>query len=155
MKARVLGLLGLAFACESSKPVAPTTPTTPPPSSLRVPLPDGWRATALSSGLQVGPEGRVVLQLESTTRPLPTLSAFLAAVTAEGVEILEKESEDGFVGVRYSVGTETAPTVKRDAFLGVRQTGPRTIWCSTTGSAKSEEVEAAMTVCRSLSWEGS
>ena len=152
MNPRVLGLWVLALGCESSRPGAPPPP---PPSSLRVPLPDGWRATALSSGLQGGPEGRVVLQLESTTRPLPTLDAFLTAVTAQGVDVLEKESTDAFVGVRYSVSTEGAPAVKRDAFLGVRQTGPRTIWCSTTGSAKSEEVEAAMTVCRSLSWEGS
>lgn len=156
MRARALGWLVLACACESSKPAAPTPP---PPSSLRVPLPDGWRATALSSGLQVGPEGRVVLQLESTTRPLPSLDGFLAAISAEEVEILEKESTGSFVGVRYSVSTAGAPSVpespvKREAFLGVRQTGPRTIWCSTTGSAKSEEVEAAMTVCKSLSWEG-
>ncbi len=120
-------------------------------SSLRVPLPDGWRATAVSGGLQVGPPGRVVLHLESTTRPLPDAEAFVKALEGEGVEIIEKESVDTFVGVRYSVAPD-AP--KHGAFLGVRQTGPRTIWCSTTASAKSEEVEAAMTVCRSLSWEG-
>ncbi len=135
-----------AASCESSKPAAPVEPP-----SLRVPLPDGWRAASQSGGLQVGPQGRVVLQLESTTRPLPTADAFVAAVRAEGVEILEKESVDTFIGVRYAVSAEG---VKRDAFLGVRQTGPRTIWCSTTASAKREEVEAAMTVCRSLSWEG-
>lgn len=150
MKRRALGLVMLAMACESSRPGAPVSP-----SSLHVPLPDGWRGTALSSGLQAGPEGRVVLQLESTTRPLPPLEAFLAAVTTEGVDVLEKESTDAFVGVRYSVSSEGAPALKREAFLGVRRLGPRTIWCSTTGSAKSEEVEAAMTVCRSLSWEGS
>lgn len=139
-------------ACESAKPTPPASPPEPR-SSLRVPLPDGWRATTLSggAGLQVGPQGRVVLQLESTTKALPTAEAFVTAITAEGVDILEKESVETFVGVRYSMTVDGA---KRDAFLGVRQTGPRTIWCSTTGSAKSEEVEAAMTVCRSLSWEG-
>lgn len=139
-------------ACESARTTPPASPQEPR-SSLRVPLPDGWRATTLSggAGLQVGPQGRVVLQLESTTKALPTAEAFVSAITAEGVEILEKESVDTFVGVRYSMTVDGA---KRDAFLGVRQTGPRTIWCSTTGSAKSEEVEAAMTVCRSLSWEG-
>ncbi len=146
MKRLAVAALVLAAGCESTKPVAPVEPP-----SLRVPLPDGWRAAALSGGLQVGPQGRVVLQLESTTRPLPTPEAFVEAVNAEGVEILEKESVDAFIGVRYAV---TAEGVKRDAFLGVRQTGPRTIWCSTTPSARSEEVEAAMTVCRSLSWEG-
>ena len=146
---RLLVALVLA-ACESTRPVPPTEPF----SSLRVPVPDGWKATTLAGGtrLQVGPQGRVVLQLESTTRALPSLEAFVAAIAAEGVDVLEKESIDTFVGVRYSVSAERAD--RRDAFLGVRQTGPRTIWCSTTGSAKSDEVEAAMTVCRSLSWEG-
>ncbi|MDP1822356.1 MAG: hypothetical protein Q8L48_03910 [Archangium sp.] len=149
---RTAAVVLVLAACESARPTTPTSPPEPR-SSLRVPLPDGWRATTLSAGagLQVGPQGRVVLQLESTTRPLPTAEAFVAALSAEGVEILEKESVDTFVGVRYSMTVDGA---KRDAFLGVRQTGPRTIWCSTTGSAKSEEVEAAMTVCRSLSWEG-
>lgn len=145
----VVAALALA-GCESPRAVTPAEPR----SSLRVPVPDGWKATALAggTGLQVGPQGRVVLQLESTTRPLPTLEAFVAAVAAEGVEVLDKESIETFVGVRYSVSAERAG--KRDAFLGVRQTGPRTIWCATTGSAKRDEVEAAMTVCRSLSWEG-
>ncbi|MFO0595184.1 MAG: hypothetical protein U0228_07765 [Myxococcaceae bacterium] len=118
-----------------------------PPPGLRVPVPDGWKASSTASGLLVGPAGRVVLQLESTSRPFPEAQAFVDALEAEGVEIHEKESVETFIGVRYSVD-------HREAFLGVRQTGPRTIWCSTTGSASSEEVEAAMTVCRSLSWDG-
>lgn len=116
-----------------------------------MPLPDGWRAVPVTGGLQVGPSGRIVLQLESTTRPFPDAGAFVKALEAEGAEVLEKESVDTFLGVRYSVTSEGEA---RDAFLGVRQTGPRTIWCSTTGSANKDEVEAAMTVCRSLSWEG-
>ena len=64
-----------------------------------------------------------------------------------------REAVESFVGVRYAVDVEGAEE-QRDAFLGVRKTGPRTIWCSTTASAKRDEVEAAMTVCRSLSWEG-
>lgn len=143
-----LAVLGWLLAgCECSRPTAPPEAR----SSLRVPLPDGWRATAISSGLQVGPQGRVVLQLESTTRPFPTAESFLGAVEAEGVVVMQKESTDTFVGVRYSMSADGAT---RDAFLGVRQTGPRTIWCSTAASARGDEVEAAMTVCRSLSWEG-
>ena len=137
----------LLTACEPSKTTAPAEPR----SSLRVPVPDGWKATSRAGDLQVGPQGRVVLLLENTARPFPEAAAFVAAVEAEGVEILQKESVDTFVGVRYSFRTDGN---QRDGFLGVRQTGPRTIWCSTSASAKSEEVEAAMTVCRSLSWEG-
>lgn len=145
-----LWLALLLVGCDESKPA----PVVEPRSSLRVPLPDGWKASAVSGGLQVGPQGRVVLQLESTSRPLPDADALLAAVEQEGVQVQQKESVDTFVGVRYSVAVDGAAEVKRDAFLGVRKTGPRTIWCSTTSTAKSEEVEAAMTVCRSLSWEG-
>lgn len=141
----------LLAACACSEQGSKPTPPAEPRSSLRVPLPDGWRAAQFTGGLQVGPNGRVVLQLESTTRPFPDAEAFLKAIEAEGAEIQEKELVDTFLGVRYSV---TSHGETRDAFLGVRQTGPRTIWCSTTGSARKEEVEAAMTVCRSLSWEG-
>ena len=143
------GVLALVLltACEPSKTPAPAEPR----SSLRVPVPDGWKATSRAGDLQVGPQGRVVLLLENTPRPFPETEAFVAAVEVEGVEILQKESVDTFIGVRYSFD---AAGTRRDGFLGVRQTGPRTIWCSTSGSAKNEEVEAAMTVCRSLSWEG-
>ncbi len=140
----------LVAACDESK----SAPIAEPRSSLRVPLPDGWKASAVTGGLQVGPQGRVVLQLESTTRPLPDAGAFISAVEREGAQVLQKESVETFVGVRYSMPLTGAAENRRDAFLGVRQTGPRTIWCSTTASAKPDEVEAAMTVCRSLSWEG-
>lgn len=146
-----LWLALLLVGCDESTPTVPQP--VEPRSSLRVPLPDGWKASAVAGGLQVGPQGRVVLQLESTTKPLPDAGAFIAAVEREGVTVQQKEAVESFVGVRYFVNVEGA-AAKRDAFVGVRKTGPRTIWCSTTSSAKSEEVEAAMTVCRSLSWEG-
>ncbi len=120
-------------------------------SGLRVPVPDGWKATPNAGGLQVGPAGRAILQLESTDRTLPQLENLVAALEGERVEILKKESISTFVGVTYSLQHETS---KLMAFLGVRQTGPRTIWCSTSGNALPEEVDAALTICRSLSWEG-
>ena len=142
--ALALGVAASSCTCaEAARP--------PEKSSLRVPLPDGWKASALTGGLQVGPDGRTVLQLESTTRPFPAAQEFVTAVEGQGVEVEEKEFVENFLGVRYSVEFEGG---KRAAFLGVRQTGPRTIWCSTTSSARPEEIEAAMTVCRSLSWEG-
>lgn len=149
MRRAVLLAVLACGGCDCDGPAS--KPGAPERSSLRVPLPDGWRAAAVSGGLQVGPQGRVVLQLESTTRPLPDPVAFFEALQGEGVEVTQKESVDTFIGARYLVGAEGS---RRDAFVGVRQAGPRTIWCSTTASAKSEEVEAAMTVCRSLSWEG-
>ncbi|MGV3623946.1 MAG: hypothetical protein ACO1OB_24220 [Archangium sp.] len=147
-----LWLALLLVGCDESKTAVPQP--VEPKSSLRVPLPDGWKASAMAGGLQAGPQGRVVLQLESTSKPLPEPAEFIAAVEREGVSIQQKEAVESFVGVRYRVNVDGAAAAKRDAFVGVRKTGPRTIWCSTTSSAKSEEVEAAMTVCRSLSWEG-
>lgn len=122
-------------------------------ASLRVPLPEGWVARAApANGLEVGPEGRVVLHLESNERPFPEPAAFFEALAAEHVEMTQKESMDSFVGAKYLVGADEAEG--REAFLGVRRTGRRTVWCATGINARPDEVEAAMTVCRSLSWEG-
>lgn len=120
--------------------------TPEPRSSLRVPLPDGWKATAVAGGLHVGPAAHLTLQLESTAREFPAVDALVAAVEREKVTIVQKESSDTFVGVRYKLP-------EGEGFLGVRQTGPRTIWCSTAKGVTAEEVEASMTVCRSLSWD--
>lgn len=141
----------LLAACERPQPPAPTPDL---PQGLRVPLPDGWKATAVGGDLHAGPQGRAVLKLEKTQRPMPTLEQLLAAVEGQGAVTQQKESISSFVGVRYSIAVVGDDAGRRDAFLGVRQTGPRTIWCSTTASARRDEVEAAMTVCRSLSWEG-
>jgi hypothetical protein len=137
---RAFALLALAACAER----APTDETR---SSLRVPLPDGWKATAVAGGLHVGPPGHITLQLESTARPMPTVEAFLAAIDREKVKITSKEVIDGFVGVRYRLADDS------EGFLGVRRTGPRTIWCASTKGTTADEVEAAMTVCRSLSWD--
>jgi hypothetical protein len=132
----------LSAAC-AEKP-APSEPR----SSLRVPLPEGWKATAVAGGLHVGPPSHQTLQLESTTRELPTLDALAAAVEREKAILSDKESDGGFVAVRYRLADG-------EGFLGVRQTGPKTIWCSTARGVSAAEIDAAMTVCRDLSWDAS
>jgi hypothetical protein len=141
----LLGALALA-ACGCTEKTAATEAR----SGLRVPLPDGWRATAVAGGLHVGPFGHVALQLESTTRPMPSLDELLRAVEREKVIVTQKEALDTFVGVRFRLGADGG-----EGFLGVRQAGTRTIWCATTREAAAADVEAAMTVCRSLSWDAS
>jgi hypothetical protein len=143
VKGALVALLTAWLLCACPDKGAPQEPR----SSLRVPLPDGWHATAVTGGLHVGPANHVVLQLESTSRELPTLEALLADLEREKVEIKQKESIDTFVGARYRVGEGV------EGFLGVRKAGPRTIWCATTREATLDEVEASMTVCRSLSWD--
>lgn len=128
------------------------TPAAEARPGLRVPMPDGWAARANGAGLEVGPQGRVVLHLESTAREFPAPELFFTAIEGETVDITQKESIDDFLGARYSVKGDDR--VVRDAFLGVRKTGERTVWCSTSANARRDEVDAAMTVCRSLSWEG-
>lgn len=151
MKYLAATLLFTACACENDKP-PPAAPEFP--QGLRVPLPDGWKATTVGGDLHAGPLGRAVLKLEKTQRPLPTIEQLVAAIEKQGAVTQQRESISSFIGVRYSLAGDGDDAGRRDAFLGVRQTGPRTIWCSTTAAARRDEVEAAMTVCRSLSWEG-
>lgn len=136
--AAVLG----ASACDERP--APVAPEPRPGSHLHIPLAEGWRATPVANGLSAGPAGRAVLLLEDgTTRPFPDPAVLLKAVEAEGAKILQKESLDNFVGLRYSIDG-------KEAFIGVQQAGTTAIWCSSLPGAKPEEVEAGLTVCRSI-----
>lgn len=134
----------------------PSTPTPPPPvverSNLKVTLPDGWKASSSAGGLAVGPGARIVLELESSTRPLPTEDALAAAVTGQGGLIFQKEDVGDFVGVMYSLsgGDGGAP----DAFLGARRAGKKTVWCASTAGASSAEVAQAWEVCARVRWDG-
>jgi hypothetical protein len=116
--------------------------------ALRVPLPEGWRATKVTSGLHVGPAGQVTLQLETLAAPVPSLEQLLALLEHEKVDVISKESNSTYVGVRYRFG-ESAD----EGFLGVQQAQGRTVWCSTTRGTKGELMEAAMKVCRALGGE--
>jgi len=138
---RWVAMLVLGVAC--AEKAAPE-----PRSGLRVPLPEGWKATAVAGGLHVGPNSHETLQLESTARDLPTVEALAAAVEREKAQLIKKESSPGFVGVRYRLADG-------EGFLGVRETGSKTIWCSTARGATAEEIDAAASVCRELSWDSS
>lgn len=137
----LLAALGLA-ACTCTEKDSSADPR----GGLRVPLPDGWKAVAVEGGLHVGPTGRVVLQLESTTREQPTLDALVRTLEREKVVIIHKESSNSFVGVRYSFGEHA------EGFVGVRQVGARTVWCATTREATAEAVRASLPVCRDVSF---
>jgi hypothetical protein len=111
-------------------------------------LPEGWRASSISSGLQVGPPERTVLQLESQAAPLPSLERLLAALEPEKVVVLWNESTESFTGVRYRLAPGT-----EEGFLGVRRTGGRTVWCATVRGVRSVEIDLAIPICRELSGE--
>lgn len=143
---------GLAALALGGCPSAPTPPPVVERSNLKVTLPDGWKASSSAGGLAVGPGARIVLELESSSRPLPTEDALAAAVMGQGGYIFQKEDVGDFVGVMYSLsgGDGGAP----DAFLGARRAGKKTVWCASTAGASSAEVAQAWEVCARVRWDG-
>ncbi len=119
-----------------------------PRPSLRVRLPDGWKATPSPGGLHVGPAGRVVLTLETSTRPFPTTDELFAAVAREKVDKTQKLETPPLVGVRYRLSDDGA-----EGFLGARRAGPRTVWCASTRGVTADELDAAIEVCRGVSFD--
>lgn len=145
-------LMALALAGCPSTPTPPPTPAVER-SNLKVTLPDGWKATPSPGGLKAGPGARVVLELESSTRPLPTEAALVAAVQAQGGVVQQKKDVGDFVGVLYLLGDTDAGAPS--GFLGARQAGKKTVWCATTAGASASEVAQAWEVCARVRWAGS
>lgn len=127
----------LLWACPAERPAAEAR------GALRVPLPEGWRATPVTGGLQVGPAGHGVLLLETLTMPLPTLQQLLGLLEREKVQVVSKESTDSFVAVRYRLSAE-APD---EGLVGARRVPGRVVFCSSLRGARPDEVEVAMKVC--------
>lgn len=144
-------LVALALAGCPSTPSAPPAPVVER-SNLKVTLPDGWKATPAPGGLQAGPGARVVLELESSSRPLPTGAALVASVQEQGGVVQQKEDVGDFVGVLYLLGGADAGAPS--GFLGARQAGKKTVWCATTAGASAAEVAQAWEVCARVRWAG-
>jgi hypothetical protein len=147
-RALALSLAGsLALLACPSSPEHPAAPATEPRAGLRVGLPDGWKATPSGGGLDVGPKGRVVLQLESLPQPLPSPDDLARRLEAQEVRITQKDMNDVFVGLRYSLVLDGGGG---EGFVGVKRVGARTVWCATTAQATSADVSEAMGVCRGV-----
>jgi hypothetical protein len=148
-----VALGGLGALALAGCPPAPAPPAAAAERfNLKVTLPEGWRASPFAGGLAVGPGTRVVLELEPSTRPLPSRDALAAAVERQGGRILKTEDSMDFVGVAYllSGGDGGAP----DGFLAVRRAGKKTVWCASTAGATSAEVAKAWDVCARVQWAG-
>lgn len=115
-----------------------------PPTGLRVPLPEGWVATARGAGLSVGPRGRVVATLEPLGGEVPRPATLARAVTAEGASDVLEDEGTGYAAVRYTLGAG------RDGFLAVKRLGSRTVWCASTADATEGDVENGLALCRNL-----
>lgn len=112
------------------------------PRGLRVPLPEGWVATASSAGaLRVGPKGRVVLSLERRAGPLPSLSVLDAAIVAEGGAVVEGSSGPEGISIHYRKG-------ERTGLLMVRPLEPGTlVLCASEPDASAAELAIVQTLC--------
>lgn len=143
---------GLAALVLAGCPSTPTPPREVARSNLKVSLPDGWKATSSAGGLAVGPGARVVLELESSTRALPTEDALVAAVAEQGGSVVQKEHVGDFVGVLYLLSPADGGVP--DGFLGARRAGKQTVWCASTAGASTAEVAQAWEVCARVSWDG-
>jgi len=127
----------VASACAEPKPV---------PRGLRVPLPDGWVATASGGGeLAAGPKGRVVMTLERRPGPLPTLEVLTSAVEAEGGDVVRGSGATDAISVRYQKGAL--------GFLAVRTLEGGLLLCASTPMLEPAELEAAEALCGSVRLE--
>lgn len=132
----VLALLG----CSEAK--------TPPPRGLRVPLPEGWVATAGGAGvLLVGPKGRAVLTLERRAVALPSLEVLTGAIEAEGGSVVRASGAADSTLVRYSRPPKSGLLVVRTLEGGAQ------LFCASTPSAESSELDAAESLCAGVRLE--
>jgi hypothetical protein len=119
----------------------------PKPLSLHVQLPESWIATPVPSGLEAGPEGKVVMSMVTSAAKLPEVASLLEALEREKVKVTLSESLGTFVGAQYLVpknGTEV------QAFVAFKQVGSRTVRCASGAASGSDEVVLGYEVCRSL-----
>lgn len=112
------------------------------PAGLRVPLPEGWVATATASGvLEVGPKGRVVATLERRVAPRVPVEELSRAVESEGGAVVSAASSEDSVRVRYTRGATSG-------LLLVRPLDEKALLlCATLAVATPAEIDAAESMC--------
>lgn len=115
---------------------------------LKVPLPDGWKATAADDGiLRVRTEGREVMTMD--VRPddaLPLTDALEGAVAAGGGESLGALALPDGVLLRFRVATGA------EGVLGVRRFGGRRLLCSSEPMAQQAELKTVARLCSEAEW---
>ncbi len=118
------------------------------PSGLKVPLPDGWRASASDDGvLRVRTEGREVMTMEvRADSALPASEVLEAAVVEGGGEALGAlPLPDGLL-MRYRVATGA------EGVLGVRRFAGRRLLCSSEPAAQQAELKTVAKLCSDAEW---
>ncbi|MBL8953129.1 MAG: hypothetical protein JNK82_20295 [Myxococcaceae bacterium] len=115
---------------------------------LKVPLPEGWRASASDDGvLHVRTEGREVMTME--VRPdsaLPSSDGLEAAIGEGGGESLGALPLPDGALMRYRVATGA------EGVLGVRRVGGRRLLCSSEPAAQQAELKTVAKLCSDAEW---
>jgi hypothetical protein len=119
----------------------------PPPAKsgteLRVPLPEGWVATGSNDRLLAGPKGRMLVSFESKTTAAPTIEALLAALEGQKATSVQTVEGSELVAARYALEG-------REAFVGIKTIGDRTVWCASLPGASEAEVLSSVWVCKDI-----
>lgn len=114
------------------------------PTALRVPLPEGWVATASSDGLSVGLSGRVIMTLELRGERAPRATDLGDAAALEGASAALLDEAEGYSAARYHLSEG------REGFLAVKEVSGRLVWCASTASASPAEVDEGLARCRAV-----
>jgi hypothetical protein len=135
--------------CAKSQPAVsnPSVAEDKKRTSLHVSLPSGWTATAIPGGLEAGPEGRVVVSMQSGVEKMPEIAVVEATLLDEKVSITLKEVDSTFLGVQYVVARNGSGN---QAFVAFKSVEGRTVRCASGSASGSDEVILGYEVCRSL-----
>ena len=120
----------------------------PRPSGLKVPLPEGWKATASDDGvLKVKTEGREVMTMEvRADAALPATDALEGAVSEGGGESLGALALPDGVLLRFRVSTGA------EGVLGVRRLAGRRLLCASEPQAQQAELKTVARLCSEAEW---
>jgi hypothetical protein len=139
----LLGALLLTAAACPDKVAGPQKP-----GGLKVPLPDGWKASAGDDGvLRVKTEGREVMTMVvRADSALPATDALEGAVAEGGGESLGALALPDGVLLRFRVATGA------EGVLGVRRFGGRRLLCSSEPQVQQAELKTVAQMCSEAEW---
>jgi hypothetical protein len=152
--------LAAAPACRKSEPDAPPPPSPPARSAgagVKVPIPEGWVATAANEGaLLLGPPGRPVLRIDVRAGgKLPSAEdlegELRRALPNARVTDVDRESRGDVTLVVVSlVRSAPEPGNPLVVLLGAKRLGTDLYLCASTPDATPDEVKLAAGACREI-----
>lgn len=137
-----------ASACPSSEGGGAGSGKPGRSGGLKVPLPEGWKASASDDGvLRVRTEGRDVMTMEvRADSALPLTDALEGAVASGGGESLGALALPDGVLLRFRVATGA------EGVLGVRRFAGRRLLCASEPTAQQVELKTVARLCSEAEW---